>query len=402
MKIVLFLLLSLFLVISQVTGQSFTMEAKIDSVKEDGNYQILIAPEVSTHLKQDFSDLRIYDTKNNEIPYFLKIEKAPVSKESFRSYEIIEHNKVPNCCTQLIIRNSNKNKINNISLIIKNADVRKKARLSGSDDKVTWYTIKDNYELESLYSNHKTEEVKILHFPLSDYEYFRLDISDSLSLPISILQAGYYDILHKNATWVDLPDPLVVQKDSIDKRSYVKIAFPASQYIDRIKFNISSPDNYLRQAKLCTKTINSKKNYFNVITAFELRSNRSNKFLLDNLFEQELYLIIDNKDNPPLSVESVDAFQIRRTVIAHLQKSNNYFLRFGNENASMPDYDLKYFNEKLNIHPKVLKVGEIEKIEFNEVKPKEFFTTRIWVWAAVIGMVLLLAYFSVKMVRDIK
>lgn len=402
MRLLSLLLFALIIVISQVTGQSFTMEAQIDSVKEDGNYQILITPEVSTHLKQDFSDLRIYDTKNNEVPYFLKIEKAPVSTESFRSYEIIEHNKVPGCCTQLIIRNSKKNKIDNIGLIIKNADVRKKARLSGSDDKVNWYTIKDNYELESLYNDQKTEEVKILHFPLSDYEYFRLDISDSLSLPISILQAGYYDILHKNATWLDLPAPDVVQTDSIDKKSYVKIAFQSPQYIDRIKFNISGPDNYLRRSKLCTRTTNSEKSYFTVITTFELRSNHSNEFLLDNLFEQELYLIIDNKDNPPLSVESVDASQIRRTVIAHLQKDNNYVLRFGDKNASLPDYDLKYFNDKLTIHPKVLKVDAIEKIEFDKVQADDFFTTKLWVWAAVIGMVLLLAYFSVKMIREIK
>lgn len=401
MKIALFLLF-VFFVISQVTGQSFTLEAKIDSVLEDGNYQILIAPEVSTHLKQDFSDVRIYDSKNHEVPYFLKIEKAHVSTESFKSYEIIEHNKVPDCCTHLIIRNTEKNKIDNIGLIIKNADVRKKARLSGSDDMVNWYTIKDNYELESLYNNQKTEEVKILHFPLSDYEYFRLDISDSLSLPISILQAGYYDVGHENATWLDLPAPTVVQTDSIDKKSYVKIAFQASQYIDRIKFNISGPDNFLRQAKICTRTTNNEKSYYPVITAFELRSNRTNEVLLDSFFGKELYLIIDNRDNPPLSVESVDASQIRRTLITHLQKNMNYVLRFGDKNASLPDYDLKYFNDKLTIHPKVLKVGAVERIEFDKVQDEEFFTTKLWVWAAVIGMVLLLAYFSVRMIKDIK
>src|SRR5690606_36904362 len=231
MKVVLFLFIDLLLIFSQVTGQSFTMQAKIDSVREDGNYQILIAPEVSTHLEKDFSDLRLYSSKNHEVPYFLKIEKAPVSTESFRSYEIIEHNKIPDCCTQLIIRNAGKNKIDNIGLIIKNADVSKKARLSGSDDKVNWYTIKDNYELASLYNNHKTEEVKILHFPLSDYEYFRLDISDSVSLPISILQAGYYDVHHENAIWVDLPAPAVVQNDSVDKKTYIEISFPSPQYI---------------------------------------------------------------------------------------------------------------------------------------------------------------------------
>lgn len=402
MRIASILLFSLLVVISQVIGQSFTMEAKIDSVQEDGNYQILISPEVSTHLKQDFSDLRIYDTKNHEVPYFLRIEKAPVSTESFRSYEIIEHNKVPDCCTRLIIRNADKNKIDNIGLIIKNADVRKKARLSGSDDTLNWYTIKENYELESLYNNYKTQEVKILHFPLSDYEYFRLEISDSLSLPISILQAGYYDVLHENATLVDLPAPAVVQTDSLDKKSYVKIAFQSPQYIDRIRFNISGPDNYLRQAKLCIKTTNNKKSYFKEITACELKSNHSNEFLLDNLFVRELYLIIDNKDNPPLSVESVEASQIRRTLIAPLQKDKNYVLRFGDKKAPLPDYDLKYFDDKLNIQPKVLRVSAVEKIELDEVRDEALFTTKLWIWGAIIGMVLLLAYFSVKMIRDIK
>lgn len=92
-------------------------------------------------------------------------------------------------------------------------------QLSGSDDKADWYIIKDNYELESLFNHRETEEVTILHFPLSDYEYYRLDINDSPSLPIKILKAGHFDTSFAKAKYLELPSPVLKQADSIDKKA---------------------------------------------------------------------------------------------------------------------------------------------------------------------------------------
>lgn len=383
-------------------AQSFEMEASINKVAEDGFYSILLTPEITTHLKQSFSDIRIYDAENNEIPYLLKHERPYISTETFHNYEIVENNKIPGCCTRLVIRNADKSKIDNIGLVIKNADVRKIAQLSGSDNKEDWYIIKDNYELESLFNNHETEEVKILYFPLSDYEYYRLDINDSLSLPIRVLKAGYFDTSFAKVNYLELPSPVLQQTDSIDKKSYIRIAFQFPQYVDQIKLNVTGPEYYLRNTQLFTRTFNKQKPVFNNIASFELRSNRSNIFHLDHIFVKELFLIIDNKDNPPLAIQSAELFQVARTLIADLQKDKTYVIRFGDKNTPLPQYDLKYFSDRLTAHPKAIEIKAVTKIPKVENIQEEFFNTKLWIWAAIIGMVALLGYFSRKMIQDIK
>ena len=56
----------------QVQGQSFRNKAAIDSVGKAGFYAIGVTPSLSSHVKTDFSDLRIADENANPVPYVLK------------------------------------------------------------------------------------------------------------------------------------------------------------------------------------------------------------------------------------------------------------------------------------------------------------------------------------------
>src|SRR5687767_15355954 len=106
-------------------SQTFRGEASLPKVEKDGFYRIFISPEITVHLNTEFTNLRIYDQQNKEIPYLFQQENPVKYSQAFREYEVVEKKQQKNCCTSLVLRNSNETPINNISLSIKNAEVTK-------------------------------------------------------------------------------------------------------------------------------------------------------------------------------------------------------------------------------------------------------------------------------------
>ena len=186
MRKLIYIFLSWLLCSQSSFGQGFRYQASLPPAATQGFYKIALTPPIAARLKTDFSDIRLYDSARREVPYLLEREAATQSRKLFREYEIVRKTILPGGNTTLVLRNPARSKINNISLLIKNTNVRKKASLSGSNDAQTWYGLEDNYYLHSLYSPAATAEVNLLNFPLSDYEYYRLIINDSTSAPLNI------------------------------------------------------------------------------------------------------------------------------------------------------------------------------------------------------------------------
>lgn len=383
-------------------GQSFKYEAKTSKVAQKGFYNIVLTPEVTSHLKDNFADVRLYDEQGKEIPYLLRSEQPLIQKELFKEYVIAENTHIKNCCTKLILQNAAKNKINNVSLVIKNSDARKKGKLSGSNDKANWYIIKDEFLLDPILSNTQTYEVKILDFALSDYEYYQLEIKDSTSAPLNIVKAGYYDTYSEDGKYLELPSANLFQKDSSDKSTYVRISFPQKEFIDRLKVTITDPALYYRKAKLCEKTTYKSKIDFVPITYFDLHSGSSNLISLDHIKAKELYLIIENNDNAPLKIGKVEGSLLMHYITANLDANKEYFVKFGNEKIDYPQYDLEYFKDSIpnnvaSIYPQVLKMKEEKR-----VAEKSFFNSNTWIWVAIVLVIALLAFMTRSMLKEMK
>ncbi|MBX9850630.1 MAG: hypothetical protein K2X86_02620 [Cytophagaceae bacterium] len=403
MRKIIFLSILLFGGIFDAVCQKFDWECKLKPVEKSGFYNVLLSPEISTHLNEDFRDIRLYDEQRTEVPYLLRKNISYSYKQLFREYTILSNSQRKKCCTQLVLQNQQKNKINNISLFIRNADVQKTARLSGSDDGTTWYVIKDKYYLESIYNDLETYEVKLLNFPLSNYEFYKLEISDSLSPPLNIIKAGYYDTYFEDTKYLSLPEPAIAQKDSSNKHTYIKVNFPALQYVERLKINLEGPVYYLRNAEVALSRKDKEALVFNPIKSLELKSNSENVITLGNIPLKEFYLIIVNKDNPPLKIKSISAFQLQHFLTAHLEKDKKYYLAFGNKKISSPDYDIKYFQDSIPLSLETAQTGEVINKE-EKAAPKTdntFFKSSMWIWAAIIIVILFLGYMSVKMIKEV-
>lgn len=400
----LFLLLALYPVFSQ----QYKWTSSLDSVIDDGFYRIQLPPAVTSRLKPDLSDIRILNKQKKEVPYIIQTEQPTSETILFREYKILSIEKGKKQTT-LILQNPDRSKINNIHLVIKNADVDKTLRLSGSNDRKEWYVIRDRYLISDVYSQTETSAIKIFDFPLSDYQYFKINISDSLSPPLNILRAGYYDVYRENAKYSETLTPLVTQRDSSEtKTTWVRISFPEPQLINKIDFTIIGPRYYMRHCELgiiTDKSLQNKKTekIFTPIKQFSFSSNGMNSLQLNDFRATEYFIKIENNDNPPLQLESVKCSQINHSLLSWLKKEGNYSIAFGNQKVVSPNYDLVNFKDSID-NVVVLHPGPI--ISIGDEKPLEakaeigIFNSSTFIWIALAVVVAVLGFMSVKMLRE--
>jgi hypothetical protein len=396
----LFLLL-LLVCIRYSHAQNFTHEASLPPVSADGFYQILLSPEVSD-LSNSFSDIRIHDTQGKEVPYLLQEEQPVYASQTFHEYEILEKKQEAGCCTSLTLHNPDRTSINNISLVIKNAEVTKDATLLGSDDQKQWFALKQHFVLNAIDNKNETTEIKIVDFPLSNYRYYSLRIDDSTSAPLNILKAGYYDVVTTSGLYTPVT-AMDISKNDHDRSTDILVVFNSSRIVDKMEFSMTGPPYFLRKARL-SKVKRGEKNhiYIEPITSVELSSAHPSVISLPGTLADELMLEIENDDNPPLGISSVHVYQLNRYLTTWLKAGEKYSIKVGNKELTWPVYDLAYFRDSIPDQPAQLAVGNVialQKENTREPSPT-FFTNKNIIWVAVILIVVVLGFLSVRMLKD--
>lgn len=385
-------------------GQNFQYEAEVDNIKQDGFYKIFISPEISSNLNTDFYDIRLYSDKK-EIPYILQQELATNEKDLFREYSIIDkkHFGVRGY-TRIVIHNPSRTEIDNIVLRIKNADVRKRLKLNASLNNKDWYVLKDNYYYNSIYNTDQTSEIRVLNFPLSDYEYYELLIDDFFDKPINIIQAGFYDHIKEYGKYTELKDINYTKQDTL-KETVLSIPLNHN-FTDKIDFEITSPRYYYREAQIYLKRKSSHKKggiYKEVIGNINLISNSSNSFLLQSIQADSIFVRIQNHDNEPLEISDIRLLQLNKYLTAELSPKKLYTLKFSDKEAEIPTYDLRFFTDSIPADleiiktksPKKLKLGSGEDLNNTNLNFKNY-----WLWLSILIIAILLSYMSFKMIKE--
>lgn len=390
-----------------IYGQDFTAETKLQSVDTDGFYRIDISPTLSAYTNETFSNIRIYNQLKVEVPYLFQEEALQYYSTAFKPYEIVGKKQVKKCCTELILKNPDSLPINNISLSIKNAEVSKQATLLGSDDQQNWFALKQQFTLQSINNPDNTTVVKIVDFPLSNYTFYKLEIDDSSSAPLNILSAGYYEQQTEEAKYTSIPNLRIEATDSaLRKQTYIKISLDTIRTIDRIKVAMTGQPYFLRRASLYSLQYSKNRkgepeSFLQHEYDMELSSKQTTILNVNELRSKELMVIIDNQDNPPLQLESTQLLQRSRYLVAWLKKGEDHVLKVGEASMKSPNYDLANFQGDIPKQLTQVKLGELTVFAKQGAKTSTtIFTNRMIIWVAIILVVALLGFMSVKLIRE--
>ncbi len=381
-------------------------KAKIQPFAKNGLYKMIVPPEIRSHSKDDLSDFRIFDDKNNEVPYFLLGDATEKAVEQFEEFAIVS--KVVNNKKSTSIEIANpKAQINGLELIIANSEVIKKYSMSGSNDQKEWFGLINNGTLSDLQSSETTYISKEISFPLCSYRFLKIVFDDSTTLPINILKIGN---AHTNFLKGELQEikvkSLQTTQISAEKKTLIKIEFGFPQFIDKVVFDINKTSLFKRNARIYTDKERAEKHktvkYQHDIARFSVASNQSNSFEILNTKQQFLFIEIDNQDNPPLQITEIKFYQKPIFAIADLKSNENYTIKTGYPNLLPPNYDLAYFKETIS---ETLLETQITSIELqkqgNTADTQASFWQHPWfMWLCIVIAGLMILFFAMKLVKD--
>jgi hypothetical protein len=387
-------------------AQEFRAESKLPTINADGFYRIAISPELTTHLNARFTNIRIIDAKGAEVPYLFQVEQPSHHTMKFKPYNIVEKTLTKNCCTTLVLENTASEPINNISLSIKNADVTKQATLLGSDDKTNWFALKESFEFTPINNQKEISEVRIVDFPLSNYVYYKLQISDSTNAPINILSAGYFEVSSESGKFIQLPVQITSTDSIKQKQTFIKIKLDTSHMIDKISLRMKGAPYFLRMASVNEQKKRENKKgetetWFDELKTFELSSKGSSVIDLPNTKVDELIVIIENDDNPSLQVDEIKVFQLNRYLTAYLKKGESYSVKIGETDLRAPVYDIGYFKDSIPQNITTLNTGALMMADqIARTEPKTFFSSKLIIWGAIILVIIVLGFMAVRMINE--
>lgn len=398
-----FSLLSAFFALSFSFAQNY--QGKINQVSGNGLHQIVLSPELRSATQNNLDHLRIFDAKNNEVPYVLFEGRS--TDLQYENLTIVSRNTIANKATSIIISNEKALNLDHLTLKIANTDVDKTYSISGSNDNQEWFGLVINQKIAGLNDAGENFVERDFAFPLNNYKFLKVDFVDKNSLPINVLEVGLEKNYAVKKSKVELQNfEQKITTDKKNKQTKIKISFKDPQVIDAISFDISAPNFYLRDARIVINKTRIQKraevDYNETVSNFQLNSKVKNSFEVSEMIVKEFMIEIDNQDNPELEIKTISLFQDPVSILADLKAHENYTLKI-DDKLTAPAYDLAQSGIDLNQNYPVATISNLDKID----NPKEaesaqtFWQTPLFMWLCIGFAVLIIGYFAMTMIRDL-
>lgn len=399
------------LCVTMAFGQKHTVEGEIKPVTEAGLHHIPVPYNFRTHATANLRDLRILDTKGNQVPYFLKSVTAfkTTQVSDFTEFAMISTSQETDSSSTYIFKNPDKS-IKQAVFLIANYQGSKSYKLEGSNNKTKWFGIVNNGQLDNLSHPEDTQVYKVINFPLGGaYRYLKVVFNDKHSLPINLLKIGKVSAEKETISPIKMDDIPVktISFSEENKKTQVHITFERPEVIHQMKLNITGPALYSRNATLyALRSREEKRNietYRKVISSFSLRSDKDLVFDIPPMVEGELYLEIENKDNPKLQINSIEFMQKPVYMVAALKPQTTYKVTAGNKALNFPDYDI---SEVANTLKKTLSLATITSIKTIEPAKEAVTQTSFWqqpwfMWCCIGVAGLFIGIYASNLIKDL-
>ncbi len=399
--------LVLFVVLTHFSWAQQTT-AKLEKVTEKNFYRIRVSPEIRSASQSDLSDVRIFNSKKNEIPYLIDATPKKTEVSQFEAFTIVSKTSVTKKFSSVVIENP-KDKINELTLRIANSDVVKKFSISGSNDQKQWFGIANKMELSNLNNANSTQVSITISFPLCSYKFLKIEFDDTKTLPINVLQVGTTNssVQQGEPEKIQTKDRFIIQLPK-EKKTQHHIVLTQPQAIEKVVFKVSEPKLFSRKATLYTiqnTTVNGKTtSNKEVISTFTLSSDTANEFDIQSGKITDFYIEIANEDNPKLEIESIQLFQKPIFLVAELNPNEEYTVVTGNAKLVAPSYDLVYFENEMKNVTAEIKMSDVQR-ENTTKKPaaeKSFWQQPWFMWLCIVVGGITILYFSIGLAKDLK
>ncbi len=380
-------------IISAQESTIYTANIKNDSVI--GFKKIVLTPKLRVIANTNFSDLRIFNTANQQTPYFIQDFSYQYVDEEFTAVKhTLKYNKKQ---TTVSVKNLKKKIYNSFTFKLSNTNARKNCKIEGSDNNKKWFVISEKIYLNLSKNTNNGFHYYNINFPSIDYKFIRLVINDSLSAPIHIKEVGYFKskkVINKIKYLALDYNYKIEQKENL---TLIHVSASRNYEINKINFKIEQPKLFNRTAKIYKNNTNKRS-----IKNMSLNSKSDNNFSDLNIQQKEFIIEIDNQDNQALQITSIDFLQKEKYLVTDLKVNQNYIITAGNKKLKKPLYDIVNFKNEIAYNLPILKlVNEEINIETKSVIVKNipFYEKPWFMWLSIsfVGIIILL--FTISLLK---
>ena len=364
-------------------------------------------------LNQNFSDIRIYQLSGKdslEVPYLLsKTQFASLENETteYIGFKILNQTKTADGY-YFTLESPITADIEEIDLHFSNQNFDWKITLEGSHDQKQWFSILENYRILSIQNSKTDYNFQLLAFEKTNYKFYRIFIP-SKETPI-LQRASMQEKFTPKIEFNKLLINNIKQTNSTkDKNSVITFSLPYKIPIYSLILNIEKNDAFSRpiEIKYLVDSVKTEKGWVKNYETFyygkiiyygakDLDFSFSNN---DVIWAKDFQIIIENQDNAPITVKSVNAVSPKYFIYFKPKNEENYFLFYGNKKSSLPEYDLKLIEDKVfKLSKADASLSDEEKLPKKGKTTKEpLFKDKGWLWGVMILIICILGFFSYRM-----
>ena len=386
--------------------KQYSYKRELTGIKGEWN-KIILPDDIFNKISRDFSDIRISglnEKKDNiEAAYFLQIASENISIKEV-VFDLINQSKNSDGY-YFTFEIPAENSVNQIKLDFNQKNFDWKLNLEGSQNQQEWFSILEDYRIMSIKNTLANFEFTKVAFPNSKYRFYRLFIKSKIKpelLSAKILlnetnNGSYKKYIAKSTEIVE---------ENNKKQTLINVELNTPVPVCKLKIYAKNKFDYYRTVTIqelsdSFKTQQGwKYNYSNLISG-TINSIENNGFGFNSTILKKLKIIIENQDNEPLQIDSVLVEGYIHELVARFTEPAKYYLTYGNNESTKPEYDIAHFKENIPATLNTLTMGEEVRIEKKHAKTFEpLFKNKLWLWAIMSIIIILLGWFSFKMMKQ--
>lgn len=382
--------------------EDFQYRRTLENVSETW-HKIILPEESFDKFNPDFSDVRIFGNNKTETPYILKTASDRISETAIQFKTINVSNKNTDYFYTFELLQAKE--INQIKLDFEQENFDWKLDLEASNNQTEWFLIQKDYRILSIKNSQTDYKFTQVDFPDSKYKFYRIKIKASEQPKLTeakIREQQKEEGSFKTATIKTLKKTIDAKK----KTSVIELELAHKVPVSSIKINIGATFDYYRPVTIeilrDSVKIEDKWHYnYDILTQGTLSSLEKKGFSTYNTLAKKLRITIENNNNQPLDIQGVEVKNAIYFLIARFTEKGNYSLFYGNKKAEKPQYDIENFEENIPKNPSVITVSKEEQNpEFKTETKSPLFENKIWLWVLMGIIIVALAFYSLKMLRE--
>ncbi|MDX2361779.1 MAG: DUF3999 family protein [Crocinitomicaceae bacterium] len=388
---------------------TYNYQRKLSGIENEW-HRITLPDEIFNKVSPSLNDIRVYgvtDSKDTvEAPFFILTQQEEIVVETVK-FELI--NTVKTAEGHYYTLKMNKGDIiNSIDLDFGMTNYDWKIRLEGSHDEQEWFTVTDDYRVLSIQTEFTHYSFNRVLFPNASYTFYRVFVpakeNPEFIAPIVTLTK------HIKGNMKSYPiSSLKQSEDKEEKKSIVNVLLDQTVPISSIRIKSDAEYDYYRQITIESlyDSIKSNSGYlylYKTVASGTFSSLEDNVFYLNNTMVKNLRITIQNQDNKPVQVSSVEFKGPVYELTARFTDPADYFIVYGKADCRAPVYDIDHFKSTIPKDLKALDVGQeaaIAKLTATDQEDSSpLFESKMWIWGIMCIAIVILGWFTFKMLRS--